>query len=38
MLVLTGDLIHDWSGLTVALDLIAALRPARGGVLLPGQP
>ncbi len=37
VLALTGDLIHDWAGLPVALELIRRLRPARGAFFCPGN-
>jgi uncharacterized protein len=37
VLALTGDLIHDWAGLPVALDLIRRLRPAHGAFFCPGN-
>jgi len=37
VLALTGDLIHDWAGLPVALDLIRQLRPAHGAFCCPGN-
>ncbi len=37
VVALTGDLIHDWAGLPVALDLIRRLRPAHGAFFCPGN-
>jgi len=37
VLALTGDLIHDWAGLPVALDLVRRLRPAHGAFFCPGN-
>lgn len=37
VLALTGDLIHDWSGLPAALGLIRSLRPSHGAFFCPGN-